>query len=150
MNIRNNPERGASAVEMAMVAPFLLLVLLGIIEFGFVFGQFNEIRHATREGARYAAVSNPDLDGGGIGNSDVIAAVCDSLNLSGATVEINASFAGTGSIGDQAEIEVIVDIDSLSGAPIISSFVPDSLSNVATFRLEQDAKWNTIADTDAC
>ena len=40
-------EQGASAVEMAMVAPFLLILLLGIIEFGYIFGQYNEVRHAT-------------------------------------------------------------------------------------------------------
>ena len=72
-------ENGASLVEFALIAPFLLLLLLGIVEFGYLFGQYNEVRHAAREGARYAAVSYPDLDGGGIGSSDVVEAVCDSI-----------------------------------------------------------------------
>lgn len=151
MNIRNNRERGASAVEMAMVAPFLLLLLLGIIEFGYVFGQYNEVRHTAREGARYAAVGNPDRTGdNAITNADVIDAVCDTLNLSGATVGIVTTISGSGEIGDEATLEVTLDIESLSGAPIISSFVPDDLSNTATFRLEQPAEWSAFTDPDAC
>lgn len=146
-----NTERGASAVEMAMVAPFLLLLLLGIIEFGFVFGQYNEVRHSAREGARYAAVGNPDRTGdGNIDSADVIDAVCDALNLPGATVEVVTTISGSGVIGDEATLEVTLDIDSLSGAPIISNFVPNDLSNTATFRLEQDAQWSAFTNSNAC
>ena len=151
MTHSRSAERGASAVEMAMVAPFLLILLLGIIEFGFVFGQYNEVRHAAREGARYAAVGNPDRTGdGNITSADVIDVVCDTLNLSGATVGIVTTIPGSGDIGDEATIQVTLDIESLSGAPIISSFVPDALSNTATFRLEQPAEWSAFTDADAC
>ena len=61
---RKGGDAGASLVEFALIAPFLLLLLMGIIEFGFLFGQSNEVRHAAREGAHYAAVSYPDRDGG--------------------------------------------------------------------------------------
>jgi len=151
MKHSRSAERGASAVEMAMVAPFLLLLLLGIIEFGFVFGQYNEVRHSAREGARYAAVGNPDRTGdGNITSADVIDAVCDTLNLTGATVEITTTISGSGEIGDEATLEVELDIESLSGAPIISNFVPSDLSNTATFRLEQDAEWSAFNTTNAC
>lgn len=151
MRVRNNREQGASAVEMAMVAPFLLLLLLGIIEFGYVFGQYNEVRHSAREGARYAAVGNPDRNSDGtIDKDDVIDVVCDTLNLGGATVEIVTTISGTGAIGDEATLSVTLDIESLSGAPIISSFVPSDLTNVATFRLEQPAEWSAFSDSDAC
>ena len=151
MKHRNNTEQGASAVEMAMVAPFLLLLLLGIIEFGYVFGQYNEVRHSAREGARYAAVGNPDRNGDNtIDKLDVIDAVCDTLNLSGATVGIVTTISGSGEIGDEATLQVTLDIDSLSGAPIISGFVPAQLSNTATFRLEQPADWSAFTEANAC
>jgi Flp pilus assembly protein TadG len=151
MKKSDSAERGASAVEMAMVAPFLLILLLGIIEFGFVFGQYNEVRHSAREGARYAAVGNPDRTGdGNITSADVIDAVCDTLNLPGATVGIVTTISGSGEIGDEATLAVTLDIESISGAPIISSFVPDDLANTATFRLEQDAQWSAFSDSDAC
>jgi hypothetical protein len=137
-------ERGASLVEFALVAPLLFVLLFGMIEFGWLFGQFNEVRHAAREGARYAAVSRPDLDGGGAGNSDVVKAVCDSINLPGATVLVSLS-GGTDRL-DYATLTVDADVGSLSGAPLITSFLPNNLSNSATFRLEQDAGWTGFSN----
>ena len=49
---------------MALVAPFLLLLLFGIIEFAWVFGQNLSVTHGAREGARLAAVDFGDADGG--------------------------------------------------------------------------------------
>ena len=50
-------ERGANLVEMAFVAPFLILLLFGIIEFAWVFAQDLTVKHGAREGARLAAVT---------------------------------------------------------------------------------------------
>lgn len=47
-------ERGAELVEMALVLPLLLLVLVGIIEFGFMFQRFLVLTNAANEGARVA------------------------------------------------------------------------------------------------
>jgi len=161
MPFRNQPsrDRGASLVEFALISPFLLLLLLGTIEFGYVFGQYNEVRHAAREGARYAAVSNPDLDGGGIGSSDVVNAVCNSIDLPGSTVTVTMTEVDTaGSAinggakpdrGDYGEVHISATIKSLSGAPLITSFLPSQLTNAATFRLEQDAAW-TAGDSGSC
>jgi Flp pilus assembly protein TadG len=44
--------RGAAVVEMAVVAPLLLLILFGIIEFGWVFMIEQTITNATREATR--------------------------------------------------------------------------------------------------
>lgn len=148
MNTSKRRERGASAVELAIVAPFLLILLLGIVEFGFVFGQYNELRHAVREGARYAAVSEPDLVAPvGVGNEDVVATVCNALGLGAPVVEITTTQAGT-AIGDVGSITVTLDTGSLSNAPIISIFVPDQLENTATFRLEQVATWSAFTEGD--
>lgn len=49
-------EEGAAAVEFALVFPILVLLLLGIIQFGIVFYQWLEIEHAAREGARWASM----------------------------------------------------------------------------------------------
>ncbi len=57
-NIRS--ERGASAVEFALILPVLLLVLFGLIEFGSLYHDYLAITHATREGARMAAVNQFD------------------------------------------------------------------------------------------
>ncbi len=52
-------ERGASAVELALVTPLLFLVLFGILEFGIAFLHVQSIRTAVREGGRAAAVGAP-------------------------------------------------------------------------------------------
>ena len=46
---------GAAAVEMALVLPFLLATLMGIIEFGRVLYNQQVITNAAREGARASA-----------------------------------------------------------------------------------------------
>ena len=48
--------RGAAVVEMAVVAPVLLALLVGIIEFGWVFMAYQTITNAAREGARTATL----------------------------------------------------------------------------------------------
>jgi Flp pilus assembly protein TadG len=49
-------ERGAAAVEMALVLPVLLLIIFGIVDFGRMLNAQITITQAAREGARVAAV----------------------------------------------------------------------------------------------
>lgn len=51
-------ERGATAIEMALILPILIMLLFGIFQFGLVFNSYLAITHAAREGARLAAVGN--------------------------------------------------------------------------------------------
>lgn len=50
--------RGASAVEFALVLPLLVLLVFGIIEFGRIYNTYLAVTHAAREGARIASVRN--------------------------------------------------------------------------------------------
>jgi Flp pilus assembly protein TadG len=49
---RRDRERGASLVEMTLVFFFLLLLLVGVIDFARAFQSYNVITNAAREGAR--------------------------------------------------------------------------------------------------
>ena len=49
---RLRSERGAELIETALTLPLILLVVVGIIEFGFVFQKYEVITNAAREGAR--------------------------------------------------------------------------------------------------
>jgi Flp pilus assembly protein TadG len=49
-------DEGAQLVEFALVLPLLLLVVLGIAEFGFLFQRYEVITNAAREGARMAVL----------------------------------------------------------------------------------------------
>ena len=45
-------ERGQSVAEFALVLPLMMLVLLGIVQFGMVFKQYITLTDAVREGAQ--------------------------------------------------------------------------------------------------
>ena len=49
-------DRGAVAVEFALILPVLLLIVVGTIEFGRVYSQVQVYNGSAREGARCAAV----------------------------------------------------------------------------------------------
>jgi Flp pilus assembly protein TadG len=49
-------ERGAAAVEFALIAPLLFMLIFGIIQFGLAWSEKEVFLQAAREGARYAAV----------------------------------------------------------------------------------------------
>lgn len=53
---RLRSQSGAVAVEFALVVPFLLLMLLGIVEFGRIFNAQIQITSAAREAARVMAI----------------------------------------------------------------------------------------------
>ena len=53
---RLRSERGAEIVELALVLPILMLVLGGIVDFGFLFKNYEVVTNAAREGARFAVV----------------------------------------------------------------------------------------------
>jgi Flp pilus assembly protein TadG len=57
---RRNGERGAAAVEFALVVSLLLLIVFGIVAFGRVYSELEVMESAAREGARAAAVRAPD------------------------------------------------------------------------------------------
>jgi hypothetical protein len=45
-------DQGAELIEFALVFPLLLLVLFGIMDFGFMFQRYEVVTNAAREGAR--------------------------------------------------------------------------------------------------
>lgn len=55
---RCRDERGTSLVELALVLPILLVLLLGMIDFGKAVNYWIDDTHLANLGARYAAVNN--------------------------------------------------------------------------------------------
>ena len=53
-------QAGASAVELALVMPLLVMILFAIFQFGIAFNNWISLTHAAREGARLAAVGQYD------------------------------------------------------------------------------------------
>jgi Flp pilus assembly protein TadG len=64
MTSRRQRERGASAVEFALVLPFLLLLIGGMVDFGRFFFTQNIVVNAAREGARMRALGYSTTEAG--------------------------------------------------------------------------------------
>jgi Flp pilus assembly protein TadG len=56
---RNKSERGAALIEAAITIPMLLLVAVGIFEFGRAYQTWQILTNAAREGARMAVLPDP-------------------------------------------------------------------------------------------
>ena len=71
-------EAGQALVEFALVVPLLLLLVVGVIEFGRAWNVSQAVNYAARQGARTAAVLNGQLPPSQIEDS-VVAVVTDAL-----------------------------------------------------------------------
>lgn len=141
MRARWKSDRGANLVEFALLAPLLILLLFGIIEFAWVFSQNLDMRHGAREGARLAATDD-------ITPGSEIADICnrmDVANSSNTTVTISNS--GT-SIGDDITVTISAPPDTLTG--IMDWVLPSTmtLTSTAIVRQEQTPSWS--AATGGC
>jgi Flp pilus assembly protein TadG len=58
--------RGNTAVEFALTLPVFMLLIVGIIEFGWLFFMQHTLQHATREGTRLALVGGQITAGGNV------------------------------------------------------------------------------------
>ena len=64
MSLRQtNGERGGELVEFALVLPLLLVMCLGLIEFGRAYYSYHILTKALRDGARYAATGRMNSNG---------------------------------------------------------------------------------------
>jgi Flp pilus assembly protein TadG len=80
---RPRAERGAAAVEFALVVPLLLAIVFSIIDLGFAINRYTVLNNATREGVRAASLS--------ASSSEVDAVVNDSLTDLDGTVTVQVS-----------------------------------------------------------
>jgi len=105
--------RGAAVVEFAIVAPFLLLLIFGIIEFGRAVMVQQLLTNASREGARRAILEGATSEEVEIIVSDYL----DNSSVDGATVVISPSSLNTAGFGDPVNVTVSVPYDHVSWIP---------------------------------
>src|SRR5205823_995491 len=77
MTSRLRSDRGAEIVEFALIMPVLLLLGLGICDFGLLFQRYEVVTNAAREGARAAAT--------GASNDEIVTVVSQYLAAGGLT-----------------------------------------------------------------
>ena len=60
--VKKKRNRGQAIVEFALILPIFLLLVLGSMEFGLVFHQYQIVTSASREGARVATLGGTDAE----------------------------------------------------------------------------------------
>jgi Flp pilus assembly pilin Flp len=119
-------QKGAAAVEFAIVASLFFMLVFGIIDFGFAFHSWNNAVNSAREGARYGAVH-----AGEQGIKDRVTDSAETLDQSKLTIIVLCSRGGS-SFGTcppasdwEAEdiVRVVVDYEYDMITPV-GSFVP--------------------------
>jgi len=115
-------ERGSVAVELAIVAPVLMLLVLGVLQFGLWYHAQNVVETAALEGARVAAAEDGTA---GAGKSRALEVVHEGLGQ--ATTEQGA----TAFIGQEtARVQVTAQLSGLLPIPGLRSFALTSEATV--------------------
>lgn len=137
--LRKRGEKGASLVEFAMVAPFLILLLFGIIEFAWVFATNLDVKHGAREGARITAVNTPDT-----GNVDLAAEICSRMELVGSNTATSITWAsdGTPAVGEGVTVTVSTPLTTLTGIMDWAFGGVPTLDSTVEIRIEQPPDWS--------
>ena len=112
MKILNN-QKGQALVEFALVFPILLLLVMGILQFGMMLNSYLSIENASREGARAGIVGSSDSE---IRNT--IISTSPSLDPNKLTVTITPAEANRKS-GNTLTVKVTYNYNLT--VPIISS-----------------------------
>lgn len=147
---RRDGEGGAAMVEFALIAPLLIALLFGIIEFGWAFSQVLDTRHGAREGARLVAVNyHPTGSTGSTQTDEIVAEICRRVDdPQEYRIDFRLETSGEDQPGDVAVVSVKRNLEQLSGFydPFLKDVEPQSM---VTFRLEQEATWDP-ATAQAC
>jgi Flp pilus assembly protein TadG len=113
---RRRGDRGAVAVEFGLIAPFLFLLVFGLIDFGWMFSRDMVVQNVARDAVRvaslegsYSQVSSTiqtELTSYGIAPSQVTYSIT-CTNLSGATCANNAgSYNSVATSGSSVKVSI--------------------------------------------
>jgi Flp pilus assembly protein TadG len=123
-------EEGVALVEFAFVLPLLLVLVLGIVDFGKAFNYKNDETHLANQAARYAAVNNsPDPTWA----TDNTTKATPNLKINCALKNQAASNEfrlGTGSVSEQASTPSTLCTNPTSGINVRICFPATGASHV--------------------
>lgn len=134
---RRDREKGASAVEFAIVVPLLLTLVFGIMEAGWMFSQQVEVRNAAREGARLAVVD--------FGSATAIRdETCSRAVLSADRASVYLAHNNAGTDDESAIVTVRQNYAPLTG--FLPMFNNITITSTAEMRVEREVNWSNLAD----
>jgi Flp pilus assembly protein TadG len=96
-------------VEFAILAPVLIMLLLGIMEFGRAYNVQTSLTNAAREGVRNMAINNSQA-------SATTAAKAAATQLSPALADGNISFSAVScTVGSQMTVTISYSLSTMTG-----------------------------------
>lgn len=160
---RQPDDRGAAMVEFAMVALLLVLVVVGIINFGLLLSFKQDVTRSAAEGARVGAVAQPPAVPPTVPTDDnrynvTVTATADAVDSFGETCGVDgmtcdviihdcttAPVAGSvaywdNGVDDCVTVELVYDYDQfplLPEPPILSAALPDRIAAKSVARLNE-------------
>lgn len=105
----DEPERGAAAVEFAILLPLLLMLVLGTIEFGRMYNAQITLTNAARDGVRVMAIGN-DPAAARAAAKNAAASVSTSISSSDITLS-----SETCSTGNQVTLTINYTLRTVTG-----------------------------------
>jgi hypothetical protein len=149
INFRQRTNRsgsGQSVVEFAILLPTFMLLLLGMVEFGFVFAHYQGLEYATREGARTgSALANGQAGQNGYPGGTTCATIDNQI-----IAAVQRVVTGQGSLVKTAQISQIriFKYDDGTKAPMsgfINVWIPGAgptVDGVALKFKQSSGSWN--------
>jgi Flp pilus assembly protein TadG len=114
--VKQCKDRGAVAVEMALLLPVLVLMLLGVMEFGRAYNAQVTLTNAAREGVRVMAITNVQADAETAAKNALTMLTTTSTNptFTFGFADATTSYT-TCAAGRQATMTIAYTLDSLTG-----------------------------------
>ncbi|MFP5313765.1 MAG: TadE/TadG family type IV pilus assembly protein [Actinomycetes bacterium] len=113
--MRAPSERGAVAVEMALLLPVLVLLLLGIMEFGRAYNAQVTLTNAAREGVRVMAITNVQADARTAASNALSTLKTTSTNPTFTFTTTPSTSPVTCAAGRQVSMTISYSLSSLTG-----------------------------------
>ncbi len=113
-------ESGQSMVELAVCLPLLLLLVFGIIDFGWLFYNKMGVENASREGARYAIVNSTS---GTL--TSAVTTLAKDLCMGGDDTAVTVSISGK-----NATVTVVKQVKVLT--PLAGIFIGDQVMEMTS------------------
>ncbi|MBU2698629.1 hypothetical protein CCO04_26430 [Pimelobacter sp. 30-1] len=126
--------RGAAAVEFALILPVLMIIVVGIINYGDMLSVRQSVSQAAAEGARAAAVTTgSDSDK----TTAAMSAVSGALSAQGKTCTSNCKVTLAPCVGETSKqcATVTVEIAYKGIIPGFGLILPDKLKYTAVARV---------------
>jgi Flp pilus assembly protein TadG len=135
--------RGGAAIELAIVAPLLFLVLMSLIEFSRATMVTHRLEDAANRGCRVAILDTATQEG----VEEAVAAVLTSAGINDYTLTITPEAYVTARNWDPITVTVNVDFDDVSWVPLPTALQGITIEGSCTLPRETateytDSNWS--------